>query len=253
MPADIVNRAAGLPPAGERRVRISNWLPRTAAAGPGPGRRCRATRRQPRTSIPRAAWSGSSRTRAARRWAARSSPCSAAGWAAAGWSPTRTAAGRFVVRALPAGSYTVRALRDGHQPARARKVTVMPDRDVVLTTTLTPLAEAAAAAVRAAAAPLEKTRRPARAGLAAASQDAVRAGVARRGRRPAPGLRHQRHRTRHARHLAAFAGRQRRAAGQPRDDGPRHRRAGPGGASRKLQRGTPERPRSAPAAGAWAG
>jgi hypothetical protein len=65
-------------------------------------------------------------------------------------------AGRYVVRSLPAGSYTLRALRDGHQPARARRVTVMPDRDAVLTTTLTPLAEAAAAAVRAAGAKFEE-------------------------------------------------------------------------------------------------
>jgi hypothetical protein len=65
-------------------------------------------------------------------------------------------AGRYTVRSLPAGSYTLRALRDGHQPARARRVTVMPDRDAVLTTTLTPLAEAAAAAVRAAGAKLEQ-------------------------------------------------------------------------------------------------
>jgi hypothetical protein len=65
-------------------------------------------------------------------------------------------AGRYVVRSLPAGSYTLRALRDGHQPARARRVTVMPDRDAVLTTTLTPLAEAAAAAIRAAGAKLEQ-------------------------------------------------------------------------------------------------
>jgi hypothetical protein len=65
-------------------------------------------------------------------------------------------AGRFTVRSLPAGSYTVRALRDGHQPARARKVRVLPDRDAVFMTTLTPLAEAAAAAVRAAGAKLEE-------------------------------------------------------------------------------------------------
>jgi hypothetical protein len=65
-------------------------------------------------------------------------------------------AGRYVVRSLPAGSYTLRALRDGHQPARARRITVMPDRDAVLTTTLTPLAEAAAAAVRAAGAKIEQ-------------------------------------------------------------------------------------------------
>jgi carboxypeptidase family protein/TonB-dependent receptor-like protein len=65
-------------------------------------------------------------------------------------------AGRFAVRSLPAGSYTVRALRDGHLPARARKITVLPDRDAILMTTLTPLAEAAAAAVRAAGAKLEE-------------------------------------------------------------------------------------------------
>lgn len=65
-------------------------------------------------------------------------------------------AGRFAVRSLPAGSYTVRALRDGHHPARARKITVLPDRDAILMTTLTPLAEAAAAAVRAAGAKLEE-------------------------------------------------------------------------------------------------
>src|SRR5919198_1017757 len=59
-------------------------------------------------------------------------------------------AGRFFVRALPPGSYTVRALRDGHAPAPARKVTVLPDRDAVFTATLTPLADAAAAAVNAA-------------------------------------------------------------------------------------------------------
>jgi hypothetical protein len=65
-------------------------------------------------------------------------------------------AGRYHVRSLPAGSYTVRALRDGHQPARARKVTVTADRDSILTTPLTPLAEAAAAATRAAAAKLSE-------------------------------------------------------------------------------------------------
>jgi hypothetical protein len=65
--------------------------------------------------------------------------------------------GRYQLRSLPAGSYTLRALRDGHQPARARTVTVMPDRDSILTTTLTPLAEAAAAAGHAAAATLSET------------------------------------------------------------------------------------------------
>jgi hypothetical protein len=64
-------------------------------------------------------------------------------------------AGRYVVKSLPAGSYTLRALRAGHQPARARRVTVMPDRDAVLMTTLTPLADAAAAAVRAAGTALD--------------------------------------------------------------------------------------------------
>ncbi|HVR69347.1 MAG TPA: TonB-dependent receptor [Vicinamibacteria bacterium] len=64
--------------------------------------------------------------------------------------------GRYFVRSLPAGSYTVRALRDGHQPARARKVTVLPDRDAILTTTLTPLAAAAAAAAHTAAAKFEE-------------------------------------------------------------------------------------------------
>jgi hypothetical protein len=65
-------------------------------------------------------------------------------------------AGRYVVKSLPAGSYTLRALRAGHQPARARRVTVVPDRDAVLMTTLTPLADAAAAAVRAAGAALDE-------------------------------------------------------------------------------------------------
>jgi hypothetical protein len=65
-------------------------------------------------------------------------------------------AGRYVLKALPAGSYTMRALRAGHEPARARRVTVMPDRDSVLTTTLTPLADAAAAAARAAGAAFDE-------------------------------------------------------------------------------------------------
>jgi hypothetical protein len=65
-------------------------------------------------------------------------------------------AGRFFVRSLPAGSYTLRALRDGHLPAPARKVTVLSDRDAMFTVRLTPLAEAAAAAVKAAAADLER-------------------------------------------------------------------------------------------------
>src|SRR5262245_50166635 len=55
-------------------------------------------------------------------------------------------AGQFALPALPAGSYTVRALGTGHQPAAARKITVLPERDSVFTVSLTPIGESAALA-----------------------------------------------------------------------------------------------------------
>src|SRR5262245_26541954 len=55
-------------------------------------------------------------------------------------------AGQFALPALPAGSYTVRALGTGHEPAAARRITVLPERDSVFTVSLTPIGEAAAAA-----------------------------------------------------------------------------------------------------------
>jgi Carboxypeptidase regulatory-like domain len=58
-------------------------------------------------------------------------------------------AGQFALPALPAGSYTVRALGTGHEPAAARKVTVVPERDSVFTVSLTPIGEIAAPAAKA--------------------------------------------------------------------------------------------------------
>ncbi len=54
--------------------------------------------------------------------------------------------GQFVLPALPAGSYTLRALGSGHEPAAARKITVLPERDSVFTVSLTPIGDAAAPA-----------------------------------------------------------------------------------------------------------
>jgi hypothetical protein len=73
--------------------------------------------------------------------------------------------GRFFLPSLPAGSYTVRALRAGHV-APARQVTVLPNRELRFTMSLTPEAEAAVAAAADKAA--EEAR--AAAGRAAANQ-----------------------------------------------------------------------------------
>lgn len=153
MPPDIVNPAVGLPPAGERRLRISNWLPGTAtlvlALAGLPGHAAAAADEDPEGGLVGFVQDTSG------------APLSGAvislfgrGLGGRAMVTQSDSAGRFAVRSLRAGSYTVRALRDGHEPARAHKITVMPDRDSILTTTLTPLAEAAAAAVRAASAPL---------------------------------------------------------------------------------------------------
>jgi hypothetical protein len=52
-------------------------------------------------------------------------------------------AGQFALPALPAGSYTIRALGTGHEPAAARKITVLPERDSIFTLSLTPIGETA--------------------------------------------------------------------------------------------------------------
>ena len=151
----IVNPAAGVPPAEERRVRISYWLPGGAAAlvlavGSLPGHVTAAEQVAEGNLVgfvqdpSGAPVSGAVISLFGRALGGR------------GMVTHSDSAGRFAVRSLPAGSYTVRALRDGHHPARARKITVLPDRDAILMTTLTPLAEAAAAAVRAASAKLEE-------------------------------------------------------------------------------------------------
>src|SRR5262245_42619182 len=67
--------------------------------------------------------------------------------------------GRFFVPSLPAGSYTMRALRAGHV-APARQVTVLPNRELHVTMSLTPEAEAAAAAEKAAAEKAAEDARP---------------------------------------------------------------------------------------------
>jgi hypothetical protein len=64
-------------------------------------------------------------------------------------------AGQFTLPALPAGSYTIRALGTGHEPAMARKITVLPERDSVFTVSLTPIGEAPAPAEKADAAAAE--------------------------------------------------------------------------------------------------
>src|SRR4029450_13431671 len=61
-------------------------------------------------------------------------------------------AGQFALAGLPAGSYTIRALGTGHEPALARKITVVPERDSVFTVSLTPIGEAPVPADKAAAA-----------------------------------------------------------------------------------------------------
>src|SRR5262245_58354004 len=67
-------------------------------------------------------------------------------------------AGQFALPALPAGSYTIRALGTGHEPAAARKITVVPERDSVFTVSLTPIGETPAAPDKAdAAAPAPET------------------------------------------------------------------------------------------------
>jgi len=46
--------------------------------------------------------------------------------------------GHYSLPSLPAGSYTVRALRAGHRPTSARKVTVLPNQEAVLSLSLAP-------------------------------------------------------------------------------------------------------------------
>ncbi len=53
--------------------------------------------------------------------------------------------GQFVLPSLPAGSYTLRAIGSGHEPSAAQHVTVLPNRDVLFTLSLTPVGEKAAA------------------------------------------------------------------------------------------------------------
>jgi hypothetical protein len=50
-------------------------------------------------------------------------------------------AGQFVLPSLPPGSYTLRAISTGHQPAPARQVTVLPNRESLFTVSLTPEGE----------------------------------------------------------------------------------------------------------------
>jgi hypothetical protein len=83
------------------------------------------------------------------------------GVGAAGLVTLSDSAGRFFLPSLPAGSYTVRALRAGHV-APARQVTVLPNRELRFTMSLTP--EAEAAAVAAAADRARDEARPAGAG-----------------------------------------------------------------------------------------
>jgi hypothetical protein len=49
--------------------------------------------------------------------------------------------GQFVLPSLPAGSYTLRAIGSGHEPSAAQHVTVLPNRDVTFTLSLTPVEE----------------------------------------------------------------------------------------------------------------
>ncbi len=72
------------------------------------------------------------------------------GVGAAGLVTLSDSTGRFFLPSLPAGSYTVRALRPGHV-APARQVTVLPNRELRFTLSLTPEAEAAALAAASAA------------------------------------------------------------------------------------------------------
>jgi outer membrane receptor protein involved in Fe transport len=58
-------------------------------------------------------------------------------------------AGRFFLPSLPAGSYTLRALGAGHQPAPARLITVLPNRDSTFTVSLTPVGEEGESSLRA--------------------------------------------------------------------------------------------------------
>jgi hypothetical protein len=76
------------------------------------------------------------------------------GVGAAGLVTLSDSTGRFFLPSLPAGSYTVRALRAGHQAAKARQVTVLPNRELRFTMSLAP--EDLAAAAAAAAAPVAK-------------------------------------------------------------------------------------------------
>jgi hypothetical protein len=78
------------------------------------------------------------------------------GVGAAGLVTLSDSTGRFFLPSLPAGSYTVRALRAGHAAAKARQVTVLPNRELRFTMSLAPEAEAAAAAAAAPAAQAEE-------------------------------------------------------------------------------------------------
>jgi hypothetical protein len=46
--------------------------------------------------------------------------------------------GQFALTSVPAGSYTLRAISSGHQPAAARQITVLPNRESLFTVSLAP-------------------------------------------------------------------------------------------------------------------
>ena len=60
--------------------------------------------------------------------------------------------GQFVLPSLPPGSYTLRAVSTGHEPAVARHITVLPNRDSLFTLSLAPVGEKTADAAATAAA-----------------------------------------------------------------------------------------------------
>src|SRR5512134_103562 len=54
-------------------------------------------------------------------------------------------AGQFALPSLPAGSDTLRAIGNAHQPAPARQITVLPNRESLFTFSLTPEGDEAVA------------------------------------------------------------------------------------------------------------
>jgi hypothetical protein len=52
--------------------------------------------------------------------------------------------GQIVLPSLPPGSYTLRAIGTGHEPSAAQHVTVLPNRDSLVTVSLTPVGEKSA-------------------------------------------------------------------------------------------------------------